>query len=285
MASMLTDLRFGARLLFRAPGFTLVAVASLALGIGANAAIFGAINGLLLKPVAAVAPDRLVAIFTSDFSGPTYGASSYADAVDFARGTPALAGPGGGGGRAAQPHGRPAARARLRRTGQPELLFRARPPACRRPAAARHGRRRRDRALRRRHAPVLAAPLRRRRQRHRARRPDRPRGRHDRGRRARGLRRPDSWPRPRPLPRRANHSGADRRARQPRARAGRATRRRCDAATGAGASSTRSPRACTGPTRASGRTCAARPRRVTVAPRACPAHTARRHRARSRRSC
>jgi predicted permease len=90
MASMLIDLRFGVRLLLRAPGFTLVAVASLALGIGANAAIFGAINGLLLKPVAAVAPDRLVAVFTSDFSGPTYGASSYADAVDFARGTPAL---------------------------------------------------------------------------------------------------------------------------------------------------------------------------------------------------
>jgi predicted permease len=90
MASMLADLRFAARLLVRAPGFTLVAVASLALGIGANAAIFGAINGLLLKPVAAVAPDRLVAVFTSDFSGPAYGASCYADAVDFARGAPAL---------------------------------------------------------------------------------------------------------------------------------------------------------------------------------------------------
>ena len=90
MASMLADLRFAARLLVRAPGFTLVAVASLALGIGANAAIFGAINGLLLTPIAAVAPDRLVAVFTSDFSGPAYGASCYGDAVDFARGTPAL---------------------------------------------------------------------------------------------------------------------------------------------------------------------------------------------------
>jgi len=92
MASMLTDLRFGARLLLRSPGFTLVAVTSLAIGIGANAAIFGAINGLLLKPLAVTAPDRLVAIFTSDFSGPRYGGSSYLDAVDFARGTPALAG-------------------------------------------------------------------------------------------------------------------------------------------------------------------------------------------------
>ena len=92
MASMLTDLRFGARLLLRSPGFTLVAVTSLAIGIGANAAIFGAINGLLLKPLPVAAPDRLVAIFTSDFSGPRYGGSSYLDAVDFARGTPALAG-------------------------------------------------------------------------------------------------------------------------------------------------------------------------------------------------
>ena len=86
------DLRFGARLLRRAPAFTFVAVASLAVGIGANAAIFGAINGLLLKPVAATAPERLVAVFTSDFSGPAYGSSSYADAIDFARGAPALSG-------------------------------------------------------------------------------------------------------------------------------------------------------------------------------------------------
>src|SRR6187401_1027895 len=92
MRSSLQDLRYGARLLWRAPGFTAAAVLSLAVGIGANAAIFGAINGLLLKPLPVAAPDRLVAIFTSDFSGPRYGGSSYLDAVDFARGAPALAG-------------------------------------------------------------------------------------------------------------------------------------------------------------------------------------------------
>ena len=90
MAALLNDLRFGARLLWRAPTFTVIAVASLALGIGANAAIFSAINALLLRPVPAAAPDRLVAIFTSDFSGPTHGSSSYADALDFARAAPAL---------------------------------------------------------------------------------------------------------------------------------------------------------------------------------------------------
>jgi predicted permease len=92
MRSTLQDLRYGARLLWRAPAFTIVAVLSLAVGIGANTAIFGAINGLLLKPLPVAAPDRLVAIFTSDFSGPLYGGSSYADAVDFAQGAPALAG-------------------------------------------------------------------------------------------------------------------------------------------------------------------------------------------------
>jgi MacB-like periplasmic core domain len=90
MDSSLQDLRYGARLLLRAPAFTIVAVLSLALGIGANAAIFGAINGLLLQPLAAAHPERVVAVFTSDFSGPTYGASSWGDAIDFAHGAPAL---------------------------------------------------------------------------------------------------------------------------------------------------------------------------------------------------
>ena len=90
MRSTLQDLRYGARLLWRAPGFTIVAVLTLAIGIGANAAIFGAINGLLLKPLPVAAPDRLVAVFTSDFSSPGFGGSSYPDAVDFARGTPAV---------------------------------------------------------------------------------------------------------------------------------------------------------------------------------------------------
>ena len=68
---MLTsDLRQAVRNLLRTPGFTLVAVLTLALGIGANAAIFSVVNGVVLRPLAYPDPDRLVFI-TSQF--PTLG--------------------------------------------------------------------------------------------------------------------------------------------------------------------------------------------------------------------
>jgi predicted permease len=81
MASvLLQDLRTGARLLARNPGFTLIAILSLAIGIGANTAIFSVINALLLRPPAQVVdPERIVSLWTSDFSGPPYGVSSYPD--------------------------------------------------------------------------------------------------------------------------------------------------------------------------------------------------------------
>src|SRR5580704_8545412 len=59
---MLTDLRLGFRMLRKQPGFTLIATATLALGIGATSAVFSLIQGVLLTPPPYRQPDRLVLI-------------------------------------------------------------------------------------------------------------------------------------------------------------------------------------------------------------------------------
>ena len=71
--SVLQDLRYSARVLRRAPGFTVVAAPTLALGIGTNASIFSLVNGLVLRAPAGVQdPDRLVQIARSYETAPRW---------------------------------------------------------------------------------------------------------------------------------------------------------------------------------------------------------------------
>src|SRR4051812_8501200 len=63
MRTFFQDVRFGIRTLLRKPGFTAAAVVALALGIGANTAIFSVVNGILLRPLPYPQQDRIMMIF------------------------------------------------------------------------------------------------------------------------------------------------------------------------------------------------------------------------------
>ena len=83
LESVLADIRYSVRWLRRSPGFTLVAVASLAIGIGFNTALFAIVDAVLFKPLPVAAPERLIDIFTSDSTGTVgFSTSSYPDYQD-----------------------------------------------------------------------------------------------------------------------------------------------------------------------------------------------------------
>jgi predicted permease len=75
LEAVVHDVRFGLRMLRKSPGFTAVAVLTLALGIGANVAIFTLINGLILRPLPYPQPDRVVQVDRQTKEGPYYGMS------------------------------------------------------------------------------------------------------------------------------------------------------------------------------------------------------------------
>lgn len=82
MRTLAQDLRYGLRMLRRSPGFTLVAVVTLALGIGANTALFSVVNGVLFNRLPFPQADRLLALHESkpNFE---YGSISYANFLDW----------------------------------------------------------------------------------------------------------------------------------------------------------------------------------------------------------
>ena len=82
METFIQDVRYSIRLLSRAPGFTAVAVITLALGIGANTAIFSIVNAVLFRPLAARAPREIVSLISHDQTGSFSNGFSYPDFED-----------------------------------------------------------------------------------------------------------------------------------------------------------------------------------------------------------
>jgi hypothetical protein len=83
MESVLRDIRYGFRQLLQHPGFSAVAILSLALGIGANTAIFSLVNTIVLRPLPVQEPSRLLEVYGSVHKGADFDLQSYLNYKDY----------------------------------------------------------------------------------------------------------------------------------------------------------------------------------------------------------
>jgi len=80
---MFKDIQYGVRMLLKNPGVTLVAVITLALGIGANTAIFSGVNAFLMRPLPVTRPNEVIRLMERESDGELSDEVSYPDFLDY----------------------------------------------------------------------------------------------------------------------------------------------------------------------------------------------------------